>query len=348
MILNLIYFAIFFSMVVFVHELGHLLMAKKAGIGVPDFAIGFGPTLVSREYNGTTYKINILPLGGFVKINGLDDSLDCPPEQNYYNHSWSSRFSVILAGPLMNFALAFVLFYIIFSVIGLPSTPSNTVDSVLPDTPAAHAGLMPGDRITMFNNIEVNNKNMIEVVNAIRQSKGETFQLLVKRDGYQQALSITPHYFEKEGVSLSGFSPGIAARERAGPIKGIIMAYRQFEKSITYVVTGFVMLISGKIGFNQFIGPIGIAKMAGEAGRSGIIDFLFFVAFINVNLGIINLFPFPALDGGRLIFLGVELITGRSINKEKENLIHNIGMVMLLTLLIYITLHNDLGVLLKK
>ncbi|MFC1478630.1 RIP metalloprotease RseP [Candidatus Margulisiibacteriota bacterium] len=347
MILNIIYFAIFFSMVVFVHELGHLLMAKKAGIGVPDFAIGFGPTLIARKYNGTTYKINLLPLGGFVKINGLDDNEECDPEQNYYNHSWSSRFSVILAGPLMNFALAFLLFYIIFSVIGLPSIPSNTVASVLPDTPAAKAGLMAGDRIIMFNNIEISDKNMMEVVQSIRQSKGESFRMVVGRGGQQHVLSIKPHYFEKEGISLSGFTPGIAAYKRAGPISGIIMAYRQFERSITYVVTGFVMLISGKIGFNQFIGPVGIAKLAGDAGRSGIVDFLFFVAFINVNLGIINLFPFPALDGGRLIFLGVELATGRPVNKEKENLVHNIGMVMLLTLLIYITLHNDLGVLLK-
>ncbi|MFA5929154.1 MAG: site-2 protease family protein, partial [Candidatus Margulisiibacteriota bacterium] len=168
MLSSMIYFAILFGLVVFFHELGHLLLAKKAGIGVSEFAIGLGPCLFRTTKGETVYKINLLPLGGMVKIAGIDDQGDCPTEKNFYQKSWLARFSVILAGPLMNFVLAFFLFFTVYSIIGIPYTPSNKVEKVFAGMPAEKAGLVPGDLIVGIDQTNISRDNASEIVALIK------------------------------------------------------------------------------------------------------------------------------------------------------------------------------------
>jgi regulator of sigma E protease len=172
--------------------------------------------------------------------------------------------------------------------------------------------------------------------------------MFVFRSGTTYALKIAPQYRADEQSVRAGFMLGAGAVRRAGPLAGSLLALQQIERSITYVTAGVAMLVSGRIGLDQMAGPIGIAKLAGDAGASGPVDFLLFLAFISVNLGLLNLLPIPALDGGRLLFLLAELFTRKPVNKGIENMVHTFGFVLLLTLLIYITLHNDLAMLLKR
>ena len=346
--MTIIYFIIFLSLLIITHELGHLWVAKRAGIGAPDFAVGFGPTLFSKSWNGTTYHLKLLPLGGFVKISGMDDETAKDSPDNYYNKPWATRFATIMAGPFMNFALAYLILFIIFSFIGLPSAPSNQVLKVFPSSPAETAGLQRNDRIISFNKQQVTNANILEVVKTIHTSKAQTFAMTIERKGKEIGLVLNPIFYPERNLSLSGFSLGSSNYKRVNPLVGLIKAYQQFEENVVQIVAGIAMLVSGNAGIEHFAGPIGIASLAGEAGASGLVYFLLFTAFMSINLGLVNLLPLPALDGGRLLFLFIERIAGKPLNKTVENTIHNLGFALLISLLMYITLHNDLAFLWRK
>jgi regulator of sigma E protease len=343
--MSILYFFIFFTLVVFFHELGHLWIAKRAGIGVREFAIGLGPKLIRFRRNGTEYQLRLFPLGGLVKIAGMDDDGPCDPSEDYYTKPWVSRFALILAGPLFNFLVALGLFWLIFSGLGLQDKPSNRIEGTKPGLPAAMAGLKKGDLIVRFNETEITADNATWMVQTIRKSHGARFVMEVERGSQHLLFKITPQVLVTENISLAGFILETGARHRYGLWQGFTLSLQQIERSMEGVTAGLALLGTGRVGIDSLMGPVGIVRLTGSAAQAGWVDFLFLMAFLSVNLGLLNLLPIPALDGGRLLFLLIERIIGRPVDPKKENWVHMMGFVLLIALMVYVTVHNDLGLL---
>ncbi|MDA8097832.1 MAG: RIP metalloprotease RseP [Desulforudis sp.] len=326
---------VIFGILIFIHELGHFLVAKRAGILVHEFALGFGPKLFGFKRDGTEYALRLVPLGGFVRMAGMDPrEEDVERHQSFqYKPLWQ-RMAVIFAGPFMNFVLAAVLFAAIFMFSGYP-VASTTVQDVLPDRPAEDAGIETGDRIVAVDGRQIGSWN--ELVAEINANEGAPLVFTVERDGVTRDITITPERVDDR--VLIGIAPQ-PVLERVGPVKAVTAGVEY-----TLRVTALIVTILGQIITNQAPldvgGPVRIVSEIGLAAEQGVIMLLQLAAFLSINLGLFNLFPIPALDGSRLMFLAWEGITRRPINPEKENMFHLVGFALLLMLIVVIT-YNDI------
>ncbi len=333
----LLAFIIVFGLVVAVHEAGHYFAAKLAGIKVYEFSIGFGPTLTGFSRKGTWYGLNLFPLGGLVRLAGLDDSGKdkSTKQERYTEKSWGSRVGVLIAGPLMNILLGFVIFVIVFSFLGIPQKPSTTISEVFPGSPANKAGWVKGDILKTFQGEVIS--DMSQVITLIHQSQGQPLFFLVEHKGEQRLSKLIPTYYPEKKLSLVGIKLVPTSYKKYPPLAAGLEGLKQ-----TYVITHEVFkslsgLLTGRERFSSLTGPIGIAKLSGEAAAQGSLMFLYFIAMLSINLGILNLLPIPAFDGGRLMFLVIEKVIGKKISIEKEQIIHYLGFAFLLTLMIIIT-----------
>ncbi len=345
---TVITFIIVIGVLIFFHEMGHFLAAKKSGILVEEFALGFGPALFSRKRGETRYSLRAFPLGGFCKMAG-----EMPEEEGkeseeyrkareagrcfYQKPAWM-RFIVVAMGPIMNFFLAALLFASVFMFFGLPVAPAETTDigDVIPGTPAAEAGLRAGDRIVAIEGEPVEKwENMVSMIN---QSPGQEMQFSIERRDEVFTVAITPQE-QEDGRGAIGIYQD-AVRERLSPLRALGMGTLQTFQVIGALFVALREMITGQAPAD-IGGPVLIAQMVREAADIGMYYLLTFVAFISINLGIINLFPFPALDGGRLVFIIIEMVRRKSLDPEKEGLVHFIGFVFLL-LLIGVIIIRDL------
>lgn len=324
---------VIFSVLIVVHEAGHFLVAKRSGIRVEEFAVGMGPVLRQVRRGETVYSLRAFPLGGFNRIAGME-SADRGDPRGFNNQSLSKRISVIAAGSGMNFLLAVMLFIIVFMVIGLPAD-RNVIGQVEPGRPAATAGLQSGDKILAIDNIPVN--RWVEMVQLINERPEQNITMLVERDGRQWEVTLTTLRDPDRNVGLIGIGP---SWERQGVLYSIYLGFKQAIGVTVLIITSLVHMITGRIE-PDVVGPVGIVQLVGQAATFGLANILSFTAVLSVNLGLINLLPIPALDGSRLMFLGIEGIRGRPINPEKENFIHFVGFALLIGLLILIT-YQDL------
>ncbi|MBO8127580.1 MAG: RIP metalloprotease RseP [Peptococcaceae bacterium] len=327
-----------FGLLIFIHEFGHFLLAKRAGIQVHEFSMGFGPRIAGFKRGETDYNLRIFPLGGFVRFAGLDtDEEEVPPHKSYKNKTVWQRMSVIIAGPLMNFVLAVVLFTIIFLVQGYPS-PTTTVGQVLPDRPAFEAGLRAGDEILAVNHREIGPWDWNKLSKVIKDHPGEAVVLTVKRDGAVRDINVTPDV--QNGKGFLGIVPAFEPRH-VGLIKSL---YGGAEYTVR--LTGMIINYLGQMIFHQAPadvgGPVRIVSEIGKVAQLGLVPLLHLAAFLSINLGLFNLLPIPALDGSRLFFLGWEGITGRPVAPEKENFIHLVGFGLLIVLMVIVT-YNDIA-----
>lgn len=324
---------IIFSILVLVHEGGHFLAAKRAGMRVDEFAIGMGPTLWKFKKGETVYSLRAFPLGGFNRIAGMEGPEVSDP-RGFNRQPLSKRMGVIAAGSGMNFLLAILLFILTFMVLGLPAD-RNVIGRVEPGMPAAQAGLKPGDKVLMINDIPVNSwSGMVELIN---QHPEAEISLLIERQGQQRRLTLTTTKDPDTGVGLIGIGP---VWERQGLWRSITLGFRQSVAITVLIITSLVQMVTGQVA-PDVVGPVGIVQLVGQAATFGLANVMTFMAVLSVNLGLINLLPIPALDGSRLVFLSIEAIRGRPINPEKENFIHLIGFALLIGLLILIT-YQDL------
>jgi regulator of sigma E protease len=326
---------VIFGILIFIHELGHFAVAKRAGILVHEFALGFGPKLFSFKRDGTEYALRAVPLGGFVRMAGMDPhEEDVERHQSFQHKPLWQRMAVIFAGPFMNFVLAAVLFAVIFMFSGYP-TASTTVQDVLPERPAAAAGIEPEDQIVAIDGREIGSWD--ELVAEINASAGTPLMFTVERDGKTIDFTITPERVDDR--ILIGIQPQ-AVMERVGPVKAVTAGVEY-----TVRVTALIVTILGQIITNQAPldvgGPVRIVSEIGLAAEQGVVMLLQLAAFLSINLGLFNLFPIPALDGSRLMFLTWEGITRRPVNPEKENMFHFVGFALLLMLILVIT-YNDI------
>jgi regulator of sigma E protease len=329
MILTIISFIFVFGLMVVCHELGHFALAKFNGIIVNEFSIGIGPKLFSLGKGETVYSIRAFPIGGYVKMEGEDEDTSNP--RGFTSQSPLRRLSVIAAGPLMNFILAIILLSVIAFSFGFPI---NMVETVYEGNPAFSAGVQSGDKIIQINNIAVDKWDTVG--ETIRDSEGD-ISMTVIRNGDEITLVMTPIEEETTGRRVVGIVPAME--------KSVIRSVQYGASQTAFIfksIYSFLgdMLSGGEVE-GEVIGPIGIIGVVGEAARTGFQSLLFVAAYLSVNLGIINLLPFPALDGGRLIFIILEIIRGKPVPPEKEGFVHFVGFAILMALMVFI-LFKDL------
>lgn len=315
-----------FGAVIFIHELGHFLVAKRAGIRVHEFAIGFGPAFAAWKRGDTRYTLRLLPFGGFVRMAGMEPGdLDDPQGFNSKRLGW--RAGVISAGPLMNLVLAGVLLAAHISVVGLPQEP--LVGRVEPGSPAHQAGFLSGDRIVRVNGETV--QDWLHLVRLVRASGGQHLEVDVLRGGQTVRVSVTPAV--EEGRGRLGIEP---VYQPVPFWRALPMGFERMGQMIVYMIAALKAMITGVVQ-PDFAGPVGITMVIANANRAGLANLLQVAAFLNINVAILNLLPIPALDGSRLMFLGIELVRGRPIDPRRESMVHLIGFIALLLLTFAIT-----------
>lgn len=327
------------SFVVFVHELGHFLAAKKVGVRVYEFSIGMGPKLFSKKKEHTEYSLRLLPIGGFVKLAGLDDEeKEISDAINYRKKSLKARALIISAGSIMNLLLGFLIFFILFFSFGTYKVTA-TIDAVLAQSPAQKVGLMKGDEIIQVNNKFVENV-IPDVIKQIANSKGEHISLTVLSQGYERQVVVLPEKKSDQdtyriGISLKTIS------EDVGFLDSLLLSAKATGLHVQMVFKSLEMLISGDAKFKDMTGPVGIVQFASFSLKKSTISFFEIMALITISLGVINMFPFPVLDGGHMLFLLIEFIRRKPVSKRMEMMVQGIGIAILIGLSILI-LFNDL------
>ncbi|KPU28180.1 zinc metalloprotease [Caloranaerobacter sp. TR13] len=315
---------VFFLVVIF-HEFGHFIVAKMVDIKVHEFSIGMGPRLTSIRKGETEYSIRILPIGGYVRMEGEDEvSNDL---RSFNNKPILSRAAVLFAGAFMNFVLAILVFSIIAYVIGMPTT---TIEKITPNFPAENSGLKKGDKI-----VQINDKTITkweEIVTEINKGENKKLEIIVLRGNEKKKFIVKP-MLNKES---NRFMIGITPKAKKSIIYSVEVGIKRTIFIISMMFKFFEMLFKGNINTKDIVGPVGIIYMVGEAAKVGILSVLSLTGLISVNLGFFNLLPIPALDGSRLMFLFIESIRKKPIEPEKEGFIHFIGFVFLMILMVII------------
>ncbi|WP_324824189.1 RIP metalloprotease RseP [Sinanaerobacter sp. ZZT-01] len=325
---TIIYAILIFCFLIFVHELGHFLCAKAVGVRVNEFSLGMGPLLFQRKKGDTEYSLRALPIGGYVKMEGEDEDSNDPNAFN--NKPFWAKALVLVAGSFMNLLTTVIIIALMAGIIGMQT---NIIDDVSEGSPADQAGIMSGDTIIGINNQEV--KEWGDILSLISESTGETLALTVDRNG--EKINLTSGVLENESgrrmigvTSLIKKSPGMAIKT------GFTTTGDIAKQMVDYLG----QLFTGKGSMNDLVGPVGIVSIINDQAKLGIIYIVNFTALISLNLAIVNMLPFPALDGGRLVFLVVRLITGKAVSDELEAKIHFAGMLVLFALMFYIVVHD--------
>ncbi len=334
-------FILVFVIVALAHELGHFIWAKRAGIKVLEFGIGFGPNLFKKEFKGTVYSINLVPILAFVRLAGIDEQeseQNAPFEQQYGAKSPYEKFKSIVAGPMMNLLLGFIIYSFLAMTFGLPYT-SDIIAGVSENSPTKKAGLLVGDKIIRLNGEKVYDINL--TIERIHKSAGETVSLVVLRDEKELAISAVPEYDGKLKVGLLGFSLG-SYYKKFNPAEAVLEGAKKTVYLSYMIVVVFGKLLTGKIALTGLAGPIGIAQFSGQAAAQGLPSFLSLIAFISINLAVFNLLPIPALDGGRLVFILIEAVRKKPVNLQIENNIHQWGLVVLLGFFAFVSFNDIL------
>lgn len=406
-------FILIFGSIVFFHELGHFIFAKRAGIMVREFAIGMGPKLLGYTKGETVYTIRLLPIGGYVRMAGEDldaielqpgyrvgirlnaneevdyivlnqknylpdmhfieieradlmnkmfiegydesetlvhypisrnakvneagrESLIAPYDRQFHSKTVGQRSLAIVAGPLFNFLLAFLVFTVLAFLRGVP-VDDPVINTVMDDTPAAEAGLQQGDRITAIDGQEIT--TWTELVGVIQQSPDQSLSFEIDRNGQAVSTEITPDGIENGEQTIGQI--GVQA-----PLEKTFFGSFVYGATQTYEWTVLIFqllgnLITGQFSIDDLSGPVGIYKATEEVAKFGIFNLMNWTAVLSINLGIMNLLPLPALDGGRLLFFGFEALRGRPVDKQREGMVHFVGIMLLMILMIVVT-WNDI------
>ena len=338
------------GLLVLVHELGHFLLAKLVGIRVERFSIGFPPRLFGKKFGDTDYCISAVPLGGYVKLSGMiDESME---KESIKGEPWEftskpvwARFLVIFAGPLFNILLAVVLYSGIIMSTGISETVDPTysvVGAVGENTPAASVGLQEGDRITSINSQKVVMwEDLVQAVNSVGERE---VSITWMRDGQEFTDTIQPKYnplSEKAQIGIMA----VTETKSVGFFKGIYYGGRMTIESIELIFKSFGLLFSGQVPAKDALaGPIKIAEMTGRVDERGFIELLSFAAILSINLGLLNLFPIPVLDGGHIVLLGIEGVTRRPISNKIKMAVQQVGMALLLALMVFVIINDFLKI----
>lgn len=350
-------FLVVLTILVFVHEQGHYLIARLCGVGVDVFSVGFGRELVGMtDRRGTRWKIGWIPVGGYVKFRGdanvasvPADAAEFSPEERaslFQFKPLGYRAAVVVAGPAANFLFAIVIFAVMFATLGQPYTPA-VVSQVQADSAAAAAGFEPGDRVLAINGTAIDRFEDMQRI--VRLALDEPLDVRVRRaDGTEVALSAQPRIVEltdrfgnihrvgQLGVAVSG-----QEFVRHGPVAAVWQAVKQTADVTVSTLGAIGQMITGTRPADELRGPLGIVEMSGQAASIGIVPIIQFMAFLSISLGLINVLPIPLLDGGHLMFYGIEAVLGRPLGERSQEVGFRIGLALVVTLMLFAT-WNDL------
>ncbi|WP_313069685.1 M50 family metallopeptidase [Lacrimispora sp.] len=339
-----------FGLIVLIHELGHFLFAKKNGIKVVEFSVGMGPRLLHFKKGETIYSIKALPLGGSCMMLGEDE--EDADEGAFQNKSIPARMSVIAAGPIFNFILAFLLSLIL---VGMSGYDMTYVKEVTKDSPAYAAGILPSDKLLKINGESVSMYReyiLYKLLKPDEKMNQVEFLRVDSKTGESsiKTVSVTPELSKDTGKYLIGITIAPQNAKVASIGELVKYGYKEMEYDVKLTVKSLGMLFSGKASVNDLSGPVGIVVMIDDSVKAGL-TVSFAAAFMNVlsmcillsaNLGVMNLLPIPALDGGRLLFLIIEAIRGKRMDPNKEGLVNMISMAALMALMIFVVF-NDIN-----
>ncbi|MBU5253753.1 RIP metalloprotease RseP [Lysinibacillus capsici] len=409
-------FILIFGMLVFFHELGHFLFAKRAGILVREFAIGMGPKIYGKTHGETMYTIRLLPIGGYVRMAGEDmdgtelqpgyriglivnednvvkkiifnqnnkqlpDLLflevecadlekelfvegydeeerlvryqvarDCvlmengrelviaPQDRQFNAKTVGQRAMTIFAGPLFNFILAFVIYLVIGLIHGVP-TYEPIITEVVVNDPAAQAGMQAGDRVTAINGQAVEKWQDLAAI--VQDHPNEDIAVTVERNGQSVNLNMTVKEIQQDGEKYGQIGVRYESPREFNPLKAVVYGAQETYNMTVKIFELLGMLITGKFTIDALSGPVGIYKATEQVAQYGIMNLMNWAAMLSINLGIMNLLPLPALDGGRLLFFGFEALRGKPIDRQKEGIVHFVGIVLLMILMVVVT-WNDI------
>lgn len=324
---------VLFLLLIVFHEFGHFIVAKKSGIKVNEFAVGMGPLIYSKEKGETTYSFRAIPIGGYCAMEGEDDESSDP--RSFDNAPASKRFLTILAGPVANLIIAVLVFTIVGVIGGVVTT---TVDDFIEDSPAQAAGIEKGDEILKINGQEISDfTDISKVVNDFYKDKDfdKEITVLAKRNGKDLDFAFKPKV-EGENTYI-GIIP---ARRTPGFFEAIGLGFKETGRNVKMIFTILGRLFTGKLAFGSLSGPVGVLKELGNQAQNGLASLLYFLAYISVNLAVFNLLPIPALDGSKLLTSGIEIITGKKINKKLEEKITMVGFFILLGLILVVSIKD--------
>ncbi|MRR15799.1 MAG: RIP metalloprotease RseP [Deltaproteobacteria bacterium] len=340
---TLISFIVLLGILIFAHELGHFLAARLGGVGVLKFSLGFGPKIIGKKIGETEYVLSWIPLGGFVKLLGESGTEELPPEdekRSFFKQPTWKRLLIVLAGPVFNFLLAIVIFFIVY-MYGLPNL-IPVIGEMPPDSAARAAGIVAGDKITALNDKAITYWDQIKPI--IKESGGSDVKVHVLRGEEEKVFTVKPRlsktkniFGEEESTYLIGISPaGKVVIERKNPLTAMISSIDKTWEISKLTLISVVKMIEGVISPRTLGGPIFIAQVAGDQVKEGIIPFILFMAILSINLGVINLFPIPVLDGGHIFFYLVEMVTRKEIPLRIKEISQQIGFVVLLMLMLFV------------
>jgi len=342
-------FIIVLGVLIFFHEFGHFLIARLFGVGVEKFSLGFGPRLFGKKVGITDYRLSAIPLGGYVKMVGEEPDAEIDPADlplSFTHKHVAKRMLIVAAGPVFNILLAVLIFFGIFWASGT-FIMKPSIGAVRAGSPAAAAGLMQGDLITVIDGMAIDSwDEMAEIING---SEGNALSLSIRRQESTLDLSITPEKVPTQnifGEEIQRYVIGIeASREsyskQMNPVEAFTESLRQSYRVIELMVVIIAKLIKGDISTDTLGGPIMIAQMAGDSAKAGVGSLIFFIALISINLAVINLLPIPVLDGGHLLFFLIEAIKGSPVSIKIREVSQQVGLFLLILLMILV-FYNDI------
>ena len=339
------------GIIILVHEFGHFIWAKTFGVHIYEFSIGMGPLLHTHKgkKDGINYNIRAIPIGGFVSMAGEvydsgevdENNKKIKKDKLMCNKKWWQRLIILVAGVVNNFILAIVILFI-YTLIWGGGAITPKVLNVVEDKPAATAGLKSGDVITNINGYNVSSWDKAQII-LYYKNTNEYYTFEVKHtDGTKEEIKIKPEIIKDEetGAESKLFGIQIDAEDTSNVFKSFVYSIRKFNSIISSMVYTIWGLISGKIGLSALSGPVGIYEVVGETINYGINYFLYILAFLSINVGFINILPFPAFDGGHVLFLIIEKIKGSPVNAKIENTCHLIGFILVFLLMIIVTISD--------
>jgi len=338
------------GVLIFFHELGHFLVARVLGVGVERFSLGFGPKLVGKKIGITEYQISAIPLGGYVKMVGESPDSELDPSDipiSFTHKHVLKRILIVAAGPLFNILLAMIIFFGIFQISGLLILKPGIGD-VNEGSPAYMAGLKKDDLVVSIDGVEISSWE--DMANAIMASKGKTLALSVLRGNTILTKNVTPEVKKFKNIFNEDVDRYVIGITASGEIfKKDLNFFQAFSESInqTYQITaltikGVVKLFQGTVSPKTLGGPIMIAQMAGQQAKEGVVNLIFFIALISINLAILNFLPIPVLDGGHLLFFFIEAVKGSPVSVKVREISQQAGIFVLILLMIYV-FYNDIA-----
>lgn len=344
--MTLIYFILMLGIIVFIHELGHFFWAKKSGVYCYEFSLGFGPKLFSfkRKNDETLYCLRLIPIGGYVAMAGeeVDDDTSVPKDKKMYNKPWYKKLVIVLAGVTNNFILGFLVLFIMALCYGSYTT-KPIIGEVVKDSACDKAGLKSGDKILKINGEATRTWDDVTLTLTLANNEKTQKILVETKDGKKQEVKVKPKKIkDKDGNVSYSYGMGLDSKKYYGIKNSFSYATSKFGSTFNSMIVTIKALITGKIRVSALSGPVGIYTIVGAQSKAGLSGLLYLLAYLSINVGFINLIPFPAFDGYRAAIILIEKITGKKVNPKVDAIVNNIGLMLLFALMIFITIKDVL------